>query len=752
MDYQQIIKMLTLEEKASLCSGANNWDTKSVPHAGVPYITMSDGPHGVRRQDNYQEEGSKPTTRETVCYPVAAALAASFDRVLLNHVGTLLGEEALANDVQVLLGPGVNIKRSPLCGRNFEYYSEDPFLAGELAASYIQGLQAQGVSACVKHFAANNQEYRRMSTDTIVDERTLREIYLPAFEAAVKQGRTNSVMCSYNQINGVYSCENPWLLTDVLRDEWGFNGVVVTDWGAMNDRRQAIKAGLNIEMPSSRGVTDKHIVDAVKDGTLSEEVLDKRVEEILHWIDWCQAGRKETKISLEDHHAEAREIAGECAVLLKNEDEILPLKKEQKVVFIGEYAEAPRFQGGGSSHINCSKITSALEASADYGVVQYAKMFTDSGRDEDTWDKALELAKNADVAVVFAGLPTTFESEGFDRKHLNLPYYQEEAIEAIAEVQQNLVVVLHNGSPVVLRSLDRIKGLLEMYLAGQAGGAATADILFGKVNPSGKLAETFPLRLEDNPTYPDYAKSKSVARYGEGVYVGYRYYDSRNMQVEFPFGYGLSYTNFKLKNLRISTDKIDDDDSLTVSVDVKNIGVRSGKEVVQLYVGFSGEDHVGRPLRQLKGFEKVEVEPGETKTVLFHLDKRSFAYYETEIGDWYVESGWYKLYIGTSSRDLPLEAKVEFVSKPLPLKIDDRLTVGDILDFTDNKQILESLLPMVSRFTGEFSGLDGLQHRAMFSSMLDGLPLHSIRSFSKVKDEDIENIRQMLRDIQAGDY
>ena len=746
MDLWQIIHDMTLEEKASLCSGENNWDTKAVESHAVPSIRMSDGPHGVRRQDNYQARGEKPTTRPSVCFPVAAALGASFDRVLLNRVGTLLGEEALANDVQVLLGPGVNMKRSPLCGRNFEYYSEDPFLTGELAAAYIQGLQSQGVSACVKHFAANNQEYRRMSVDSIVDERTLREIYLPAFEAAVKQGRAHSVMCSYNRLNGEYACENRWLLTDVLREEWGFNGVVVTDWGAMNDRCRALEAGLNIEMPSSNGVTDKNIVDAVRSGELDEAVLDKRVYETLRWTEWCDSGRRtDTAASYDRHDLAARAIAGECAVLLKNEDGILPLTDGQKIVFIGEYAESPRFQGGGSSHITCTKVTSALEASAEYADVEYVRMFTDEGRDDKTWDMAISAAEKADVAVVFAGLPTSYESEGFDRSHLNLPDYQEEAIEAIAAVQPNLVVVLHNGSPVTLRNIDKIKGLLEMYLAGQAGGGAAADILFGKVNPSGKLAETFPLRLEDNPTYPDYAKNRTEMRYSEGQYIGYRYYDSRNMDVLFPFGHGLSYTSFKLKNLRISAEKIKEDDSLTVSVDIKNTGVRAGKEVIQLYIGYDGEDHVGRPVRQLKGFEKVRLEPGEIKTVMFYLDKRSFAYYNTEISDWYAESGRYTIYIGTSSRDLPVKCSVELVAKPLPLKLDDTLTVGDILEFTDDREVLEKLSPMVSRFTGDFSGLDGKEHRQMFSHMLDGLPLHSVKSFSNTTDEDIEAVYELLR-------
>ncbi|MHB8129745.1 MAG: glycoside hydrolase family 3 C-terminal domain-containing protein [Mobilitalea sp.] len=502
IDIKKLIKELTLEEKAGLCSGADFWHTKAVERLDLPDVMVSDGPHGLRKQDMLDKQLGLGASIKAVCFPTASALACSFDIELLNTLGCALGDECQAEEVSTLLGPAVNMKRSPLCGRNFEYLSEDPYLAGELASSYVNGVQSKNIGTSVKHYAANNQETRRMSISSEVDERTIREIYLTAFETIVKKAQPWTMMCSYNCINGVYSCENDWLLNKVLREEWGFQGLVMTDWGAMNDRVKAVKAGLDLEMPSANGITDNHLVEAVKNGTLSLEVLDLAVERVLTLVKKFYEGKSEgATYDLEEHHSLARKLATECAVLLKN-DAVLPLKETAKVAFIGEFAATPRFQGGGSSHINCFKITSALEASKEYSV-SYAKGF-DILKDESDAElvaEAVKLAKASEVAVIFAGLPDHYESEGYDRNHLDLPACQNTLIEEVVKVQPNTIVVLHNGSPVVLPWADKVKGILEVYLSGQAVGESTVDLLYGKVNPSGKLAETFPKRLQDNPSY-----------------------------------------------------------------------------------------------------------------------------------------------------------------------------------------------------------------------------------------------------------
>lgn len=745
MNIELLLSKMSLEEKASLCSGANTWDTKTVP--GVPAVTMSDGPHGLRRQVGYQNNDEKIETRKAVCFPTAAALAASFDWALLKHIGGLLGEECQNDNVQMLLGPGVNIKRSPLCGRNFEYFSEDPYLAGELAAAFVGGLQAQGVSACVKHFAINNQEYRRMSNDSRVSERAMREIYLPAFEKTVKQGKAKALMCSYNRINGTYACENTWLLTDVLRREWGFDGIVVTDWGAMHERVEALKAGLNLEMPSSNGVNDAKIIEAVRNGSLNEDVLDHSVRELLTWMQWCLDSRKAVPVSMEEHHLHAREAAAECAVLLKNELNALPLSENEQVLFVGQYAEKPRSQGGGSSHIECTVEESAVEVAQSFANVKYEQMFNDgSPCSDEAWRAALKAASVASAVVVFAGLPSTEESECFDRKHMHLPQVQEKAIRELADVQPNVIVVLHNGSPVEMPWLQNVRAVLEMYTGGQGVGWAAAQLLFGRKNPSGKLPETFPLRLEDTPCYLEYSRNKHAVQYGEGIYVGYRWYDTRKMEVLFPFGHGLSYTRFELINAKISSDQMDDESTIEVSVNVRNIGSCFGKEVVQLYVGFDGEDKVGRPMRELKGFAKISLQPGESGVVSFKLDKRSFAYYEEMIGDWYVPSGLYNIYVGASSRDLPLCCQVNYASRPLPLPPYETMTVGDLLDEAQSEDIQKQVMSLYAMALTE--GLAGMSQdaiRQMMRDLIDGLPLHSIKSFANTSDDEIMRVVELVR-------
>ena len=653
MDVKKVISQMTLEEKAGLCSGYNFWYTKSIERLGVEGIMVSDGPHGLRKQSTGGDHLGVNGSVEAVCFPTSSAIAASFDRDLIQTMGEALGDECQAEEVGIILGPGVNIKRSPICGRNFEFLSEDPYLSAEMATSYINGVQSKNIGTSLKHFLLNNQEYRRMSSSSDVDERTMREIYLAPFEGAVVNAKPWTVMCSYNKINGVFASENPRTLTDILRKEWGFTGYVVSDWGAVNDRIAGLKAGLELEMPSSRGINDKRIVEAVKNGSLDEKILDRAVERMLTIHNRYIENRKpEVGYDKEEHHQLARKISSESMVLLKN-DGILPLDKKDDIAFIGQFAKTPRFQGGGSSHINSFKVTSALEVMKDAKNITYAKGYhvAEDKIDDALIEEAVNVAKKAKVAVIFAGLPDSFESEGYDRSHMSLPNCQNKLIHEIAAVQPNTVVVLHNGSAVEMPWANEVKGILELYLGGQNVGAATIDVLFGNVNPSGKLAETFPLRLEDNPSYLFYFGEKDTVEYREGIFVGYRYYDKKKLDVLFPFGHGLSYTTFDYSNLKTSADKIKDTDVLTVEVDVTNTGNVAGKEVVQLYVG-DKVSSVIRPVKELKGFEKVALNPGETKTVSFNLGKRAFAYYNTEIKDWHVETGEFDILIGKSSRDI----------------------------------------------------------------------------------------------------
>lgn len=660
MDIQALISQMTLEEKAGLCSGLDFWHTKPVERLGVPSVMVSDGPHGLRKQDLNADHLGMNESIKAVCMPAACATAASFDRELIGEMGRAIGRSCQHEQLSVVLGPAVNIKRSPLCGRNFEYFSEDPYLAGEISAAFIAGVQSQNVGTSIKHFAANNQEHRRMSSSSNIDERTLREIYLPAFEISVKKSQPWTVMCSYNRLNGTYASEHPWLLTEVLRNEWGFEGYVMSDWGAVSNRVAGLAAGLDLEMPASGGINDAKIVEAVRAGRLDEAVLDRAVERILTVnYRYLENAKPETPWDKEADHLLSARIAGECMVLLKNEDSILPLNREDSVAFIGEFAEKPRFQGGGSSHINSFRKTSALEA-AEGLKVTYARGY-DAAADETTdalIAEAVDAARKARVAVVFAGLPDAYESEGYDRSHMRLPECQNKLIEAVAQANPNTVVVLHNGSPVEMPWLPRVKAVLEAYLGGQAVGIATVRVLYGDVNPSGHLAETFPVKLSDNPSYLFYGGEGNEADYREGVFVGYRYYDRKEMEVLFPFGHGLSYTTFAYSNLRLSAQRITDQDTLTATVTVTNTGSRAGKTVVQLYVG-DPVSSVFRPVRELKGFEKVELQPGESKEVTFTLGKRAFAYWNTQLHDWYVESGDFTIEIGQSSRQIDVSTTVQ---------------------------------------------------------------------------------------------
>ena len=735
-DLKKIISQMTLEEKAGMCSGLDFWHLKSVERLGIPEVMVSDGPHGLRKQDDKGDHLGMNDSIKAVCFPPAALSACSFDRNLMESMGETIGREAQANDVSVVLGPAVNIKRSPLCGRNFEYYSEDPYLAGEIAAAFINGVQSQHVGTSIKHFAANNQEYHRMSNSSEADERTLREIYFPAFETAVKKAQPYTFMCSYNQINGTFASENKWLLTDVLRNDWGFEGYVMSDWGAVNDRVKGLEAGLELEMPGSNGTNDALIIEAVKNGALKEEVLDQAVERILNIIYKYADHRTPQEFTMEKDHEEARRIAEESMVLLQNTDQILPLKASEKVAFVGGFAKKPRFQGGGSSHINCFKITNALESVPADAQVTYAEGFP---ADKDLYDEklaaeAVQAAKTADKVVIFAGLPDSFESEGYDRSHMRLPECQNRLIGEILEVQPNTVVVLHNGSPVEMPWINDVKGILEAYLGGQAVGGAEYDILFGKVNPSAKLPETFPKQLEDNPSYLAGFGEGDHVEYREGIFVGYRYYDKKKMDVLFPFGYGLSYTTFAYSNLRLDKKTMKDTEELTVSVDVTNTGDRAGKEVVQLYVA-DKESTVIRPVKELRDFVKIELAPGETKTVTFTLGKRAFAYYDVQIHDWQVEDGEVEIPIGASSRDIALRDTVTVESTvKIPFHYTTDTTMGDIMSRPEAWKLVQSVLSkgMFGQGSEVNEGGDAAKEAIsdeMNAAMLQYMPLRGPVSF-----------------------
>ena len=777
LDVKKLVNELTLEEKASLCSGADFWHTKAIDRLNIPAAMVSDGPHGIRKQESLADHMGVAESIKAIGFPTASAMACSFDRDLLHKVGDALGEECVAEDLAVLLGPGINMKRSPICGRNFEYYSEDPVVAGELGAAFVNGVQEHGVGTSLKHFAANNQEWRRMSISAEIDERTLREIYLAAFETVVKKAQPWTIMCSYNRINGVYSCENDWLLNKVLRDEWGFEGLVMTDWGAMDERVPSLKAGLDLEMPDCHGETDKLIVKAVQSGELEESVLDTAVERILTMVDKYLTARKdidpasmvhplpssvERGYDVAAHHALARTTAEQSAVLLKNED-ILPLQKDKKIAFIGEFAKVPRIQGGGSSHINNTSIESALDAAGDS--VSYAQGFhiDEETTDETLLQEAITLAKESDVAVIFAGLPDSFESEGFDRTHLNMPANQNELIARISEVQPNVVVVLHSGSPIAMPWLDKVAGVLQMYLAGQASGGAAVNLLFGDATPCGKLAETFPLHLEDNPSYLNFPGNREKVCYQEGVFIGYRYYDKKKMDVLFPFGYGLSYTDFTYSNMKVTVngknaadvDMIKETDEIVVSADITNTGNCDGAEIVQLYIKNPVVYEI-RPEKELRDFAKVFLKAGETKTVTFTLNARAFSYYETRIHDWYAESGDYEILLASSSRDIRLQDTVSITgSKKIPFVADYVTTCEDVELFAKDGSALDEML----RGSGFAEATDhdgddsmGSGTADMMKAMFTGTPLHSILSFSseELTYEDIQNTIRKLNEAEKN--
>ena len=638
---QRLVSQMTVEEKARLMSGNGAWTTHAVQRLDLPSMFMADGPHGLRKATGSHVADSVRAT----CFPTASALASSWNTQLVRQVGAAIGRECQAHDVQLLLGPGINMKRSPLGGRNFEYFSEDPVHAGQLAAAYIQGVQGEGVGTSLKHFAVNNQEHERMVSSSNLDERTLHEIYLPAFEIAVKEAQPWSVMCAYNKINGVYASENELLLERILRDDWGFQGFVVSDWGAVRDRVQGVMAGLNLEMPGSGEVNRKKIIEAVESGRLPEGRLDEVVTDLVAIVLKAKAShRAGVQVDVEQHQALAHEAASESIVLLKNEENILPLDVQgATLAVIGAFAKQPRYQGAGSSQVNPTRVTRAWEELARLAGgtdrLAYAAGYDAEGvTNPALLEQARMAARMSDVAVVFVGLPDSHESEGFDRSTLDMPEGHVRLIEAVSEVQPRTVVVLMNGSAVTMPWANKAQAIVEGYLTGQAGGSAIAAVLAGQVNPSGRLAETFPQRLADTPTALEFPGLHQQAHYGEGLFIGYRYYDKKQLEPLFPFGFGLSYTTFALSDLKLDADSIRDNQTLGVQVTVKNTGTVAGKHVVQLYVR-EDKPRLVRPERELKAFAKVALEPGEEKTVRFELSRRDFAHYDVVRHDWAVHSG-----------------------------------------------------------------------------------------------------------------
>ena len=764
IDIQSIIHQMTLEEKAAFCTGASAWSTTPIERLGVPEMIVSDGPHGVRRmQDVHSIAGSK--SLPATCFPTASCLASTWDVELARQMGVALAEECIALNVDVLLGPGINMKRSPLGGRNFEYFSEDPYLTGEMAASLVNGIQSQGVGTSLKHFAVNSQEFQRFSISAEVDERTLREIYLPAFEKVVKQAQPWTVMCSYNKVNGIFASEHYPLLTEILKNEWGFEGLVVSDWGAVRNRVAALKAGLDWEMPGPQDRRVKTVAEAVRAGELDEAILDESVRRILQIVFKAAETPKGGVFDVPAHHQLAHKIAAEGMVLLKNNG-VLPLKGHNQIAVIGRSAENAHFQGGGSSHINPTRVDvpfKEIQTRAGHAELTYAEGYPeDNSYRQDLIDQAVNLARSADLALLFIALPAFKESEGYDRKDLDLTDQQIALIKAVSSIQPNTVVILNNGAPVAVSAwIEDVAAVLEAWMMGQAGGAAVADVLFGLVNPCGKLAETFPLKLSDTPAHGNWPGGAGVVRYGEGMLIGYRYYDTKEMPVQFPFGYGLSYTSFEYSNPRLSKTHFKDVDGLTVMVDVTNTGTLAGKEIVQLYV----HDHKAalvRPVKELKGFASVFLQPGETKPVSIQLDFRAFAFYHPRYKQWITETGDFDLLIGASAADIRCRLTAALESTlSLPCIINIESTLREWMADRRGYQVLGQLYPQIETQTRKIFGGAGNNgsHKAgdentigldIMDMMID-MPLISVLMFqqSELTMPAEEIVADLLRQVES---
>lgn len=691
MKYEKIVSQMTLEDKISFCEGADFWHTKAFEKYGIPSIMMCDGPHGLRKQENNEDHMGINKSKPSTCFPAACATGSSWDREMLKEIGNAIAKEALSEEISIVLGPGINIKRNPLCGRNFEYLSEDPYAAGELGAAFIQGLEELGVAASLKHFAANSQESKRFTSSSVLDERTLREIYLSGFERAVKKGKPSTVMCAYNKINGTYCSSNKYLLTDILRKEWGFEGVLITDWGAMNHKAEAYMAGCDLEMPGGHYFFKDETIKAVKEGRLPEKLVDETVDRLLTLVfKAAEIKNRKYECDKKAHHELARKAAAASAVLLKNDDDILPLDREQKIAVIGQFARRIRYQGTGSSFINPVKLVNATDAFEEKGVKYdfYEGCTMDGGLDPALLAEAVKGASKAEVAVVFAGLTDIYESEGFDRETMDMPDGHIKMIEEVSKVNPNTVVVLMAGSPVLMPWLGRVKAVLHMYLPGEAGGEAACDLLFGSVNPSGRLSESYPLCYEDVPSSGFYEGGGELAEYREGIYVGYRYYDRAKKDVLFPFGYGLSYTSFEYSDMEVKGNNTD----LTVNVKIRNRGKRAGAEVLQLYVR-DMQSSIHRPEKELKGFEKVYLKEGESKKVSFSLNKRSFAYYDVNTRDWQLQGGEYDIIIARSSRDMELSQRVKIEGTIKALHLENlKGTWYEDLEGKPEREDLEALM------------------------------------------------------------
>ncbi|WP_206019497.1 glycoside hydrolase family 3 C-terminal domain-containing protein [Pseudomaricurvus alkylphenolicus] len=750
---ERLLSAMTLEEKASLTSGASMWTTKPIERLQVPSITMTDGPHGVRKSRSGQFGDAEPAT----CYPPAVTLASTWNTELAHEVGVALGKESQAQDVQILLGPGTNIKRSPLGGRNFEYFSEDPILSGKFSSAYIQGVQSQGVGVSLKHYAVNDQEHERMTISAEVSPRALHEIYLRPFEMAVREAQPTTLMSAYNRINGTYASNSEYLLNDVLREQWGFEGMVITDWGAVDDRIQGIRARLHLQMPADGGINDRKIVEAVNRGELPESELNDVVRDLLKiTLDLEEASGRYQGYDQDEHHELAYRVASEGTVLLKNNNAILPLTKRDKVAVVGNFAKVPRYQGAGSSLVTPTRVDNLI----DHLDASFAPGYDLMGRTTpELIEQARQQAKSADKVVVVLGLTFLEESEGFDRRTYGIAPGHRALLEEMIAVNPNIVVVLQNGSPVSMPWLDRVDGVVEAYLGGQAGGRALADILTGKVNPSGKLAETFPKRIEDNPTYIAWAGEEGKTYYNEGVFVGYRYYDKKRIEPQFPFGYGLSYSTFTFEDLILSQEQITEEEQVTVGVTVKNTGKVAGHEVVQLYVSDEASS-VGRPEKELKHFKKVFLQPGEEKQVTFELSNRDFAFYSARHKEWVTESGKFSIRVGNSSRHLPLEDHLSLnVIDPPKARFTRYSLVKEVQTHPIGMKIIDDMIrnlagdfvkksPSNSEKT-ELSGVQEVQNMKVgltMKALILDMPIKNIVQFSKgqVSEDDLNQILAVL--------
>ncbi len=793
MKHPEIVEKMTLKQKAAFVSGYDYWHLEEAPELGLPKIMITDGPHGLRKQNKEKKSSSGIGLGNSVpatCFPPAATSSCSWDPDLLYKAGEAMGQECLKEKVSTILGPGTNIKRSPVCGRNFEYFSEDPLLAGKCSAAVINGVQSKGVGTSLKHFCANSQEAFRMVLNEVIDERTLREIYLPAFEIAVKEAQPWTVMNAYNRINGVYASENYHTQQEILRDEWGFKGLIVTDWGASVDRIPGLKNGTDLEMPTSGNLNAKKIIAAVESGELDEAILNERVDTVVDLIVKSKPALEGTyEFDAEAHHEIAARIAEGSMQLLKNDDNVLPLKEGAKVAVIGELAQAPRFQGAGSSVINPTKLDNALDNLKKLGVdVTYARGYekTKDEVNEDLFGEAVAAAQAADVALVFVGLTEEFEGEGYDRVDLNMPSSHNALVERIAAANENTVVVLAGGSVVLMPWLDKVKGLLNSGLGGQATGIAVARILTGEVNPSGKTSETYPAAFSDNPTYGNYPGGPVTSEHRESVFIGYRYYDAAGKDVVFPFGFGLSYTTFEYSDLKVSAKSIKDTDTLTVSFKVKNTGDRDGAEVAELYVA-DKESTIFRPVKELRAFKKVFLKAGEEAEISFDLDKRAFAFFNVNTNDWFVESGEFDILVGASSADIKLcetvtvegtvEAEIpdyratapDYYNNVAGITRDDFAAVYGALpspDIDENKRIDKycclndarhtkwggRLCRFIEGLMAKFAGSDANGDGKMLAAMATQIPVRNFvaMSMGAFSEAQADGLLMMLNDDQSS--